>query len=1119
VHERDVTSSSPAESGEAGKGRGLGGSVRNSIRRSGGFLLEPVLGNGQPKEATSIDRHGKRRAQNGTTHVDKRRPAPSRLSADSSVRSSPLSREVSVVDGPNDEHQSPEQPRARPQTMDPAQLVQMALSLSESRRRHASGPLQVPLGSPRDSRRVSGVPSPGSRAESVGKQWASYASDGNMHDSPQSLSAPREGVDQRVPSLHSQHDQQLQLPTSFTPATLSRAEKARKYFELASEHRRLLQHLPPLKSDADAAGNYTYHSTGSPGSAHTELKRIPSHAGHKHPLGRAYNPLQALRNRRLRQRERRPLTAPPEAWTDVDRIRAWIDDVEAATRDPSFRPVLDRVQLPPYSGETEAPVEVRENTKGHRRTDTVSSVITRLENGWSIEPAELLADLYWTEKPENKASIENRFGNPIFPSLARQSTDKGRHSLEVPGSSVEHEKTPMDADLSSPKRTSRAAQLLPMRRGKLNRSPSTSSASSYERRAPPPLRYGIDEGGDENVGPLERHMQEMIEKDERGELNSPELLSPDHWDSRHTQFPVLRGHRDHGRRDVHSQEHGGLTVDPSMQHRRAKSADGRVGGSVSSIDDLSIAEPASPVKTGHMPSLGMDLTPPTKDDRPNTSHKSKLRHIPFLRSHSKDRNGTGRTDFAMSNDNRSYEPRSSQESARPNFIARHRTTESIASSLRRQGTHTISNASGKESTSTVGRFLKGSRIEKLVRNESSRLGGPRNKEHADDVGVSDIDPLSDRSDDEVPSKEGMPRIVADDEDEYGPRASFERERGRPKPKYHLQNLPSFRSPARSNTGTPDHHLDHISRQQQAQREAQRSPRFDKLAPPRINPPTDDFNPDWAFGGQQSGPFEHRKSYGFLGVDPKGASGNSSMFSLGPPGEMRRLGHYPVTALSKLQGEGQRHWSISDQAQPQQASKITMRDVARVRALLLSSGIKAREIQRKANTPRDPPLPVIQQAADFLGQDFSQVTKREEHLVASRLLAENLDKSLSDFEASVTQFEKGPAQQLARELDALQQKATDQLTKLVHETSDDADAFVVELTTKQPQDLKMVDEAIEALLRQRRRQWRILRRTGFFLLEWGIMGALWSMWAVVAIFNLFRRLVWGLWRFLRWLFWF
>ena len=110
-------------------------------------------------------------------------------------------------------------------------------------------------------------------------------------------------------------------------------------------------------------------------------------------------------------------------------------------------------------------------------------------------------------------------------------------------------------------------------------------------------------------------------------------------------------------------------------------------------------------------------------------------------------------------------------------------------------------------------------------------------------------------------------------------------------------------------------------------------------------------------------------------------------------------------------------------------------------------------------------------------------------------------------------------QLSSQLDDLGRKAADQLTTTVHDTSDDADAFIAELTTKVPQDVKRVDDAIDEILRERRRQFRLLRPAGFKLLEWLVLGIMWWVWAVVVLFNTGRRVVVGVLVFLKWLLWF
>ncbi|KAK3636738.1 hypothetical protein LTR56_014040 [Elasticomyces elasticus] len=1094
-----------AESSVAPERRTISAGHRH--RASGGFLLGSGVMNGSPRASDLPHRTGKRKAQNGYLQVGKTRNPPSRLSVDSSVPGSPLSRQVSLG-GPEADGEE-RVSASRPPSMDPAQLVQMALELSESRRRGVSGGLKLPSPGRPDSRRSSGLrPSDTARQASRQRRRASYTSDEPTRRASGRYSAEPQDGQQDAEQDPIEHDfVQNDVPRNFTPATLSRVERARKYFELASEHRRLLQHLPPLKPDADAPGNHNFVAMNNPGSTHPEISRVPSYLNNKHSLGRSYNPLQALRNRRLRNRERQPLPAPPETWQDTDSVGRWVDDVEAATSNTAYRHAPDRVELPKYAGDDGTAIVVPDTSKGHRRNDTVSSVVTRPENGWSIEPSELLADVYWTERGHHKDLLENRHGSPIFRRTVRRSIDKPRRSRDTARSSVDLQRAIHESEeVPFHKRAHRGTHLLAKRHGKLPRSGSNSSGSTDGGRSVTRHGHGTDDF--ENTGPLEKHMEELMAKYESGELTSPVLVSPDHWDSMNTQFPMAQNGKRRGHRDTLSQGNanangnsngngnGRLSVDTARQHRRNKSADGRLGSIDGKFAQDEATEPLSPAITGFRQSLEVDREA-AQPRGTFARQKTKLHKIPLFRSHSKERRGIEATDLAATSDSvpiaadtgAETRPRMSMESSRPSFIQRHRTNESFGSSVR-QGTG-LSMDSTKEGNSTMGRLLKAGRIGEIVRNESSRFGDRlRGRERPDDA---PLDTASEASDDEG---EHLHRQSMGDDDP-SPRTSVNH--SRTKPKYFLPNLPSFRSPmARGGVATPGSvDSDPIARQQRAQKEAGRTTRFDRLAPPRINLPAEEDE----LSTNRSDTYvdaERRKSYGFLGA--KGSS-NTSSISFAEQG--------PVGRSLKLRSGGQRHWSISDKPHAEQLSKVSARDVARVQALLLSSGVKAREIQRRANAIREQPLPLYVKIGETVGQDFPRVSKKEEHLVSSRMLSDHLITILSQFEQDLDHFQNGTAKQLSSQLDGLGRKAAGQLTTTVHDTSDDADAFLVELTTKVPQDVKRVDDAIEDILRERRRQFRLLRRAGFKLLEWLVLGIMWWLWFIVLLFQAGKRVVVGM----------
>jgi len=94
---------------------------------------------------------------------------------------------------------------------------------------------------------------------------------------------------------------------------------------------------------------------------------------------------------------------------------------------------------------------------------------------------------------------------------------------------------------------------------------------------------------------------------------------------------------------------------------------------------------------------------------------------------------------------------------------------------------------------------------------------------------------------------------------------------------------------------------------------------------------------------------------------------------------------------------------------------------------------------------------------------------------------------------------------------------DKLTHTVHNSSDEADAFGVRLTTEQTLRIKQVDDAVDEILRMRRRQFRLMRRAGFKLLEWLVLGIMWWVWFVVVCWNSVKKIILGIVRMLKWLF--
>lgn len=1144
LKERFLTPDRRSEDGDGADG-GSEKKRRSGIRKAGGggFLRDSIFGNGTPasSEKGSERKEGKRRIELGGLQIENKRLAGSRLSGDSSTRSSPLSREVSISqpahDGARDQHTN-----TRPTTMDPAQLVQMALSLSESRKRHASGSLPVPMAVPRN-RNVSGS---SDKYGTVRTRGADRPRLSSQFNTPSPVSSSRSRDRQPTPSANAIDDNVLY---TFSPATLARAEKTRKYFELANEHRRLLQLLPPLKPDADSAANYTFESRSSPGYTAPDIRRVRSNTTSRQELGRQYNPLQILRNRRLRVRERCPLTVPSEKFEDPQRVATWLEDVEEAAKRPTYRSGADIVQLPDFLHETDNMNGDTEASKGHRRTGTTSTVVTRPENEWTVDPTERLADTYWTEQEDNKTLIENKGRQTIFPSRVKTSGNGVRKSDDLSRNETNNAPVEvMDEEPQEEKAPRKHRHLLSLhkadrirhnRLSRQGRSASVSSGSSGGGRQPRSSARG--NGDIESSAPLNKHMEALIAKDQRGEASSPDLDSPDHWDSKNTPFPTRSDQRGSTHRPNSS-----LSVADKVAAQRSKSADGRLAQLAENDRarfSFDSSPPDSPVVGDFMPSLAMDLSPPRKQAGPSIQ-KPKHRILPKFHTKLKDKSTTEGKDFAFPSDSdRSREPsgnaidptRLSAEYARPIDLHRHQTSESISSSLHRRGpsrtqTHT-SDLSFKEAGSTVGRFFKGGRLAELVR--SDRKG---RKEQEGSVTDTSAIP-SDASDTDGSVGEPSLTIGSPHDSEPSPRTSIDRVRGAKG--LHTANLPTFKSaagrdkpanskltPVISRDGEDD---DHIGRQAAVHRGASRSPRIDRLLPPRINLPDDsDYASTADMPSQASDAIfgePNRKSYGFLA--PKGATSlaTNSNVSFNTSNTDKKNGNCPVTALSKLGANGgRRHWSISDRGMREQhrqdlfkPQRVSTRDLGRARALLLASGIKAHNLVARANNPTVPAPSFLTAAAKTASVDAPSVPLKETHLRASIILSSHLDKSLESLSQSRQTFQSETGNALHTRLSDLKSFVADKLTHTVHNSSDEADAFGVRLTTEQTLRIKQVDDAVDEILRLRRRQFRLMRRAGFKLLEWLVLGVMWWVWFIVVCWKSVKKIIVALVKILRWLF--
>ena len=1226
---------------------------RHRPRSSGGFLLRTIPAPVEPDTVPDIK--GKRKAEEGDLVVPKRASARQRHLQKPSLGSSPLATEVVNVHSSEhtDENGASEKTKrtslkssarqsmhsslnsngtsAGPATStDPAlpsrersvighdtdatQIVNLALSLSESRRRNfSSGGLLIPRdvvgarrtissgqqtlvlpnsmggGSLRQhmqhQRQVSRNISPRS-----GKSGRSLSNKGTGSDSPHSH---RDQVGRRQSTLLPDLDAGVADGFVFeaSDATLSRAEKTRVAIELMYEYRRLLQYLPPIPTNSKSKLATSKDAAKNQGTASTDL-------------GRTYNPLQYIRNRKVRFRERRPLDAEADGWKDLDRVRAWVDTI-ASEREDGLSRIDRRFPLPSLdtvSGEYPLAEDLK-NTSVPNSAGSQSKKVGRPRMDWEFASWDLLADAHWLDQDDNFDHIEDHWGRKITAdhsnrkahtsrasigsssssvrrseSLVREhaspdrvrvlagysrkdSKDRGRRSLDV------HEpRSPLSEDNGSRDRKSRWSK-------KLIRSRSSSDSDDSQQESRRKQKRGRDYAGSyENLesAALEKQMMDMLAKEAEA---SRHIVPTPEEDTSAKADPDTRpddrgmkdklGQRDDKRRPNVLQR---LRTDmpAAVKHSisaRASLDEERLHHRRMSSDDLDLTEPNSPMAPGIVPSIAINLSPPSSPPStvasPTKKSTSQFESSRRNRSRSVDRQAISENDPDLS-DMTDLSRQTTNQSQLVNMLRKEKAmgssnglftpfkSEAAGNKYRPlDGNSFKSIKSTSGSDSKLRGLFKGGRIAELVGSEVSRVGdifGRKDNSHASKVASpassyatseeSDMDD-EDMSGLDSSPKNDLSRATTREGGGGLSRVSTNSE----KPRYYMSNLPNFRSSINrheqspeSSKSSPDH--DHITRQQLAQRERGRSSRFGRLGQPKIDmrgispsPSREASLVQPQAGRTKDEDSRHssssrsdrgvrsadRRLNAMLDIPGKAGTG------LAPTG-LAGLESKPRESSQRLKSECKRQWSISDRGVSNVCGTVNKRDIARVRALLLSSGVKANEIVRRAEDVPEKPAPFLQELEPMFKGPIPHVSRSQEPLLAARMLISSIETNIQRLSDNINDFRHTTIGELQDKIKATDQHVTFKLTPLVRNSADDADALSTELTTTHTLAIKQLNDSINIILRRRRRRLRYVRRIGWAMVEWTLLGIMWMVWLVVVIIRLIRGTISGLVKGLRWVLW-
>ncbi|CAI7616224.1 unnamed protein product [Penicillium bialowiezense] len=992
---------------------------------------------------------------------------------------------------------------------DSLQIVNLALNLNESRRRTASG---IPSG-------------PGRRPISVSQPVVPPV-DSYAH-SPRARNSQRDSAYRNFTQIPGDHMSQGTLPSieqssvvdllppgavedqrayDFSESTLIRAQKARNHFDLLHEYMRLLPLLPPLQ-EAVKDG-----STQSSKSQHNN---------------RGYNPLQTIRNRKVRYHA--------EGWHDAERVHHWIDAV-GQKYSQSEHDQYECLKLPPFK-QGHRPTTIGEHEDmdmmttsppaSLRRVSRTSSTKARRPRiDWAMSPAELLADAAWLEEGTNKTKVVDKDGFKLYPDPStlvilntrddsatpykqRLSTDVGdrgevnsspRTSLSSTHPAMAHEfksvgrgrhRHRFRSHSHSLRSRSGSSTRKPSRWNKVKmRSGSVSSSSSSESRP------SIDERPRMSREHLREHVQRFVEHAQASGSRISRAKSP----------AVRLAEPDRGRTPQPSVPFA-LNTGHGYKHRRASVS---TGGSLDdrfdprmSVEGMDSTAPNSPVHVGYFPSIAVNLSPPSS--RSPSPTKKGLRHkIVARHERSKSKQAhREREDDAADSEALHHAPSLSpvwhedtrlEPSPFPDVVSPSYQDDQVTSEGSRADGHRSRKSAHLPESKLRGIFKGPGRIAEIVGNEVSKVGELILKKDADPESRKSSSATTFASDDSGSEDESSNYKKAG--------ALPRRESDKNSSRNYTSTLPTFTSPLRPDKrqASDETYFDTPSRKYDSREPSKR------FALPRSK--TLDFSPSM----QTVRAKRHEIK------DP------SVPFSLTRP---------PVTGLAKARAspgispEGRRSglsgtsraWSISGR------SLHTLNDtgipakseIERTRALLLSSGIKAREITRRAHSTREPAPHWLQNSLGS-GVSIPKVTRINEFDLAAQNLLQRFEMTQYSFQQSMHHFSSTTSSPLRSQIKSLETLVNQSLAPRVRATANDAEDMCVQLNTTSTLAVKQLSDALDKGVRKRRRRLRWIRRTGFMVLEWALVAMLWWVWLIVMAFKLVRGVFRGFFSGVRWVLW-
>lgn len=1066
---------------------------------------------------------------------------------------------------------------------DPAQIVNLALNLSESRRRTFSASRISPMGL--GNRRIPSLNQHNTLPANT--TTGMVASGGSLR---QYMQPQRQASRNVSPRSNKRRDREISFPPSprkpdsrtpqvlasefdidvvdevslkFSDATLARAEKARVALELCYEYRRLLDYLPRIPR---------------PWRNKSALTRPPTKPSTEpiHVLGREYNPLQYIRNRRVRGRERKMLDAEGNGWKDLERVRNWVETVARGAEAKTLTPTA-LYSLPPFEtsqtgpGSKVAPSDsIKLNSTGPSNNKP-----RRTKLDWSITAWDLLADAYWLCQGENWKNIECPNGSKIILSNDTHLEGPLRTSPESARSSRRPSKSVARQHMTAEKSNS---LMTISRNGSRERgrqymhepnTPVSNDNGSHDRKRRWARGFvrshslsssngSVDGGGlrDSDVfardhpdnAILEKQMRELLKKE--AEAQKLTLVKRDSLEENqatsarmvNTENSAGSGVNDLGLRHIrsHSEQVPEL-LRPTPHEKRGRHFRYSLDEPFSTSSNNSSACDFEPGRASDSSPLGSRVV---NSSRKPQDEESQNINGEGVRPQPKENTNTAQRDLTSA---KTYDmPYRERIANFGNGLLSPMTAEALGRKFRR--VDALSSQPARDAVDTDSRFrsfFKGAKAAGFAGNEvhktdskiqkkENQCNTPHHPSPVDDV-FEGYDNEADMSEVESSPEDRVHQTLTKN-DELTSMSHKATTTATDRTKLHVNDLPSFRSLHKkiehnSVLSKGSSNADHITRQQIAQRAQGRSSRFDRLAPPKIDiegiSPTASISlthiqtRDTDISHDESRRSSDSQSDTRLRDMDKRLQrvlGSPGAIANGPPVSLLsglESGQHRLSEHGNIQGE--RKWSISDKGPSPVRGNVSKREIARVRALLLSSGVKANEIVRRAQEVRESPSDLLRELQTRSIRPLPKVPRLQEHILAARVLISNIETSNRQLKEATENFSSN-AVEISVKIEVLRNHVSEKLTPALGAAADDADIFSSEITIAHTLAVKQLHDSVNILLRRRRRKFRWVRRGGYVMLEWAIMCIMWCVWFVVVFIRAARGIIWVIINGVRWFFW-